>query len=118
MVDGNVEVTTPGGWKARLNGMDTKTILVAVLVLACTSAIAYAFQEDRRTAEQYKQEFVTQHRYTQGKLDAVVTEVREAQRQTAERLDELTYVLTLDQRKREALKMEMPQSLRRKINER
>ena len=47
-----------------------------------------------------------------------MTEVREAQRQTAERLDELTYVLTLDQRKREALKMEMPQSLRRKINER
>ena len=118
-----VEVTAPGGWKARLIGGDTKIILLGLLFIVGVAAIVFNFEEDRRTARDERGKFVDQHKITQALLQTVITnqraimeQIKEQQANSRDELGEITYILTLSQQERDRLKLEMPSSLRKKVN--
>ena len=126
MADGNgsaVEVTAPGGWKARLVGGDTKIILLGLLFIVGVAGIVVSVEEDRRTAREERGKFSDQHKVTQTLLGTVIAnqraimdQIREQQSNSRDELGEITYILTLSPDQRDRLKLEMPMSLRRKMN--
>ena len=118
-----VEVNAPGGWKAKLTGADTKIILLGLLFIAGIGTMAYNFEEDRRTGREERGKFADQHKVTQTLLGTVIAnqraimdQIREQQSNSRDELGEITYILTLTQEQRDRLKLEMPMSLRRKMN--
>ena len=118
-----VEVASPGGWKARLTGADTKIILFALLLLCCVAAVGYMWDQDRKIdAEEYRI-FKENHKITQALLGSVITnqnvimdQLKQERRASSSEIQEMIYVLTLSQDKRERLNLQMPQSLREKVN--
>ena len=118
-----VEVTAPGGWKARLVGGDTKIILLGLLIIVGSAVIVYNFEEDRRTGREERGKFADQHKITQTLLNTVITNQRAIMQQISDQqsnnrdeLGEITYILTLSQQERDRLKLEMPSTLRKKLN--
>ena len=118
-----VEVTAPGGWKARLVGGDTKIILLGLLIILGAAVIVYNFEEDRRTSRDERGKFADQHKITQTLLNTVITNQRAIMQQISDQqsnnrdeLGEITYILTLSQQERDRLKLEMPSTLRKKLN--
>lgn len=118
-----VEVTVPGGWKARLVGGDTKIILLGLLIIVGAAVIVYNFEEDRRTSRDERGKFADQHKITQALLSTVITnqrammdQIRDQQSNNRDELGEITYILTLSQQERDRLKLEMPHTLRKKLN--
>lgn len=109
-------------------GMDTRTILLGLLMLACTAYIGVNWWEDRQIDAASKKDYLAAHKLTQTILSTVIDNqqatlslIRESQKQSnhiVDSVDETAYILTLTQQRREALHMEMPQSLRKKLNER
>ena len=112
----------------RFFSMDTRTILLAFLILACTAYIGLQWWEDKQVNAASKVEYLAAHKTTQTLLTNVIDNqkatlmlIQESQRQNAhvvDSVDETAYILTLTQQAREKLRLEMPQSLRRKMNER
>ena len=122
---GGIEIKGPGGWGARFFGVDTKTVLLGLLMLLAMGVIAYEWQQDRVTDKDARAGYMEQHKTTQALLGSVIENqkaiialIHDSQRLTSDSISETTYMLTLDQKRREALRLEMPQSLRRKMNER
>ncbi len=118
-----VEVTAPGGWKARLIGGDTKIILLGLLIIVGVGAIVFNFEEDRRISRDERGKFADQHKVTQTLLGTVITnqraimdQIKEQQSNNRDELGEIIYVLTLSPDQRDRLKLEMPSTLRRKLN--
>lgn len=118
-----VEVIAPGGWRARLIGSDTKAILIGLLIIVAGAVMFYNFEEDRRTAREERGKFSDQHKITQTLLQTVITnqrammeQIREQQSNSRDELGEITYILTLSQDQRDRLKLEMPMTLRKKLN--
>lgn len=118
-----VEVTAPGGWKAKLIGGDTKIILLGLLFIVGVAAIVFNFETDRRADREERGKFVDQHKVTQALLGTVITnqrammeQIRDQQSNTRGELSEITYILTLSQQERDRLKLEMPGTLRKKLN--
>ena len=114
-----------GSWKARFIGVDTKTILVAVLILVALGGIAYQREEDRRTDRENRSMYLEQHKVTQGMIGSMITNqraimdmIQQTKAQNHDDIGEVAWLMTKTQAQREALKMEMPQSLRKKLNER
>ena len=112
----------------RFFSMDTRTILLGFLILACTGYIALQWWEDRHEMAESKKEYLTAHKLTQTLISNLIDNqkttnlvLQESQVQSArlaESVNDTSYILTLTQQKREDLKLEMPQSLRKKLNER
>ena len=122
---GSVEVSAPGGWKAIFHGIDTKIILLTVLLIMFAAFFWVQVQDSRKVDAEARLEYLNQHKITQTLLSTVITNqtmlltsIKESRTLATEQSGEITYVLTLDQKKREALKLDMPQSLKRKMNER
>ena len=118
-----VEVSTPWGWKAKLFGMDTKIVLLAIIMLLGTAMVVWNFEEDRRVAREERGKFGDQHKITQSLLGTVITnqrammeQIKDQQANNRSELSEITYILTLSQQERDRLKLEMPNTLRRKLN--
>ena len=118
-----VEVSTPGGWRAKLFGMDTKVVLLGMIIVLGTGMIFWNFEEDRRTSREERNKFGDQHKITQALLSQVITnqrammeQIKEQQSNSRDELGEIIYVLTLSQQERDRLKLEMPNTLRRKIS--
>jgi hypothetical protein len=117
-----VAISSPGGWKARLLG-DTKIILLALVIIGCTGVWVYLWAEGQRIDREARKELGSQHQVTQALVGqsiasqkAIINILEQNQKANKEDIGELTYVLTLPQSKREALKLEMPWSLRKKVN--
>ena len=122
---GSAEVEAPGGWKARFTGIDTKIVLLAALIVVCLGIVIWAWHEDRIQDAAQRKLFVDQHKITQTLLSTVITNqsvvidlIKDSQRASKDDIGEVTYMLTLDQKRRESLRLEMPMSLRRKLNDR
>lgn len=117
------EISAPGGWKARLSGIDATSILIALLFTAGIGLIIWQGERYRVERERDSQAFLEQHKITQRLLSTVTTnqaaimaEVRKSAESSTQQGDAIVYVLTLDQKKRETLNLSMPPSLRKQIN--
>lgn len=117
-IENGVLELSHGNWNAKLAGVETKTVLLAFILLACVGFFWYVTSEGRRIDADYRTDYLAQHKITQSLLERVIVITTEAQKLSYEQINEVVYVLTRDQKQRDALKMEMPTSLRRKLNER
>ena len=127
--NGEIEGSGPGGWKVRLSGIDTKVVLVALLISVIFGVTAFQWSIDREVDKAARLNYSDQHKITQSMLSSVITNQRaiidlvkeskdESRQSSKEMTNEISFMLSRTQSQREALKLEMPQSLRRKINER
>lgn len=118
-----------GSWKVIFRGIDTKIVLLVVLILVISAGVTYQWDQDRRLDRERDRDsrtmYLEQHKITQGLLNSVIANqkaiidiITANGLATKEDIAEMTYVLTLTQQRREALRLEMPHTLRRKINER
>ena len=121
---GSVELNV-GSWKAIFRGIDTKIVLLAILFIVGLGAVAWNWNQDRRIEREARTAYLEQHKITQSMIvaltksnEALAASIIESRRNTQETINEVTYMLTLNQKNRENLRMEMPYSLRKKINER
>lgn len=88
-----VEVNAPGGFKVRARGYDILTLIVVVgLVL-----LGYMFWEHK------------------GEAKAAQAEVTKAVEKVADSQNELAYLISLTPEERSRLKLDMPDSLRRRV---
>ena len=119
---GLLSVEAPGGWKGRLEGIDTKAVLLGLLLLATSIMVGYQWHLDRLSDEEARKGYLNQHKITQELLKnvianqkAIIDMVGESRRYAREDIGEMTYILTLSQQRREGLQLEMPQSLRQRL---
>jgi hypothetical protein len=122
---GELEIGSPGGWKARLVGVDTKVILLAFLIVVCLGVAGYGYWLNQIATENAQKQYLEAHKLTQALLATVITnekaiidKISEHEERNKDSIGEVTYMLTLDQKKREMLRLEMPLSLRRKLSDR
>jgi len=123
--EGTLTVHAPGGWWARFVGMDTKILLLALVLTGMFLVAAYEWEQDRRATKERTAIFLSAHNTTQAMLQQVLTTqaaIIDLYKQSAmDRRDdvgEIVYMLSLPQTKRESLRLDMPEKLRRKLNER
>ena len=119
---GILELSAPGGWRAKLTMIDTKIVLLAILVALSAAGIAYQWYVDKQTDREARAVFVENHKITQSMLSTVITNqaaiiavVKESRIGSRDDINEILYLLSLDQNKRAALHLEMPDSLRKKL---
>ena len=122
-MNGDVEVRTPGGWFGRLSGVDTRTVLMLIVISISTALVLWEFDRARHQHEQDSLRFLEQHKLTQQLLGsivsnqtAVINEVKHAAAESSEVSQSVIYVLTLNQAERERLKLTMPPALRKQMN--
>ncbi len=113
------------GWWLKLKGIDSKIILVALLMIVCFAVASYAWVDNQRLDRESHQTQMDQFKITQTLLSTVISNqsaiikvVQEHGSQTSSGIDELSYMLTLSQQQKEKLQLTMPISLRRKLNDR
>jgi len=119
---GSLEFSAPGGWRARLSGIDTKIVLLAILVALVAGGLTYQWYLDKQIDRESRDLYVGNHKITQTMLSTVITNqaaiiavVKESRLGSKDDINEILYLLSLDQKKREALHIEMPSSLRQKL---
>lgn len=108
------ELTVPGGWGAKIKGFGTDQVLMGFLMLVCLGFFMYTVMVGRALDVEARDLNMQQHLQTQ----KTITELAKIQKETQAQLEELTFILTLDPKKREALRLEMPSTLRRKLYDR
>jgi hypothetical protein len=104
-----------GGWKVKLAGIDTKFLLLAVIIMICFYGL-FTIEGDNKAA------FMEQHKITQSLLSQVIsnqtqiiTDLQSSETANLNAISEMTYVTSLTQEQRAALNIEMPDSLRKKL---
>jgi len=114
-----------GVWRARLSGIDTKIVLLAILIVLCLGVFGWVVIENRKLDDEARQSYLGQHKATQNLLMNVIENqtsilkmISATQQGTKDSTNEISYVLSLDQKQREALRLQMPFSLREKIRDR
>lgn len=120
-----LEMSAPGGIKGRATwtGSDTKVVLLAVLIAVCFAVAGYAYIQDQKTNDEARKQYLDQHKITQGILNSVIVNqkaildsIAETKKLSAEQTGEVVYVLALPESKRQALRLEMPYSMRKRLN--
>lgn len=113
---GSVELHAPGGFWGRVSGLQLYELLIVVLIIGCSAFIWWA-------DEQRVKVFMEQHKTTQTLLGNVIQNqtliiltVNDSAKAAADASSVQTYILTLTQQQREALKLTMPPALRRMQN--
>jgi hypothetical protein len=92
--DDGLEVSGPGGWKVKANGA---SVAVMVVIIGCAGAGLYFLRDhDAKAAER----------------GATITKQVDSLKES---IEVQTYVLTLDEKQRRELRMDMPDALRRKV---
>ena len=123
MEDMTAEVEAPGGFRAKLSGIDSKLVLLLLLIMTVLGSAAYQWNEDRIASRIWRSDSIERDNITQSLLVTVITNqaaltkiVNDSSMANANNISEVTFLLSLPQEKREALKLEMPRSLREKLN--
>ena len=113
-----LEAHGPAGFWGRLDGIGVRDFLVILLIVGCSAFVWWA-------SEQRETRWSAAHKATQAMLTEqnvilakIMQKVDEGTQVNSDKLDEMTYVLTLPQTKREGLNLRMPASLRKKTGER
>jgi protein involved in polysaccharide export with SLBB domain len=101
-----VEVGTPGGWKLRANGQVVSTAII--LAVAIGVEIWSINQAAERMLGQLMQNYAV---LVKQQADIIVN-----QRVILDAVDINSYILTLDQVERRALKLDMPDALRKRVH--
>ena len=114
-----------GKAKARIFGITSPQILLAIIILIGFGLVLWAMDERAKERREDLKRYVTMHTTTQTLLGTVIENqkliintIRTSEEAAREGKDEMIFVLTRTQAQREALRLEMPQTLRRKLNER
>ena len=88
------------GVKVKANG---RNVVEAVILIACVGFLAYMIRDhDMRNVERA------------ASVVAASKEIAQRQAEVKESMAEVVYVLTLDEKDRKALRMDMPESLRKR----
>lgn len=111
METGTVEIEH-GAWKGKLSGIDTKAVLLAVLIVVCLGVFAWVVADGRQWDSESRKAYLDQHKVTQSMLSTIIENQAKAQGD----IGEISYILSLDQASREKLNLQMPETLRRKVN--
>lgn len=90
-----LEVNGPGGWGVKANG---SMVSVLVVIVGCAAAGLYMLREHDLQAKSRTEV-----------INKQIVELKEA-------VETQTYVLTLTEVQRRELRLDMPESLRRKVN--
>ena len=121
----SAEIASPGGWKARLSGVDTPNIVLGLLVIVCTVIVLWQLDVQDKARERDSARFLEAHKITQNLLTGVtrnqtliIDAVKNSFTATEEASERLVYVFSLKPSEREALKLSMPNSLRKQLNNR
>ena len=121
----SAEIAGPGGWKARLSGVDTPYIVLGLLMILCTLIVLWQIDEQNRSRERDAVRFLEAHRTTQNLLGGItrnqmliIEAVKNSFTAAEEATERLVYVFSLKPAEREALKLSMPASLRKQLNSR
>lgn len=114
-----------GKARVRLVGITSPQVLLALLIVIGFVLLWWAIEERSRERREDLKRYVTMHTTTQTLLGTVIDNqtliiktIRMSEDAAREGRDEMIFVLTRTQAQREALKLEMPQTLRRKLNDR
>lgn len=121
--EGILNIQAPGGWRARLSGIDTKIVLFTILFICSTAFIIYEMERGKMDDKESYKGFSEQHKTTQMLLkqvlqtqDSIIELYKVSNAERREDINEMVYILSLPQNKREELKLEMPNNLRKKLN--
>lgn len=99
-----IEATGPGGIKFRAAGAN----IILLLIALATVFTLYLIWEHKREARDEIKSYTEEHR-------ASMKLVAEALSQNAEAQSEMNYILTLKPEAREQLRLDMPDSLRKRV---
>ncbi len=118
---GTLKVSGPGGISAKVTGIDTKLVLMVILVIGLIAYIAWTGYQKQQWDMSAQRLYLEQHKIDQTMINTVITNevaILQLLQSTASKddMDSVTYVLALTQARREALRLEMPPGLRRKLN--
>ena len=101
----DVELEAPFGWKVRASG---KTVSALVIACGAVGALAYMIRDhDLKEAATLATSSVERRE----QLNKITTQ----QAQLQDSMDAVVYVLSLPQEQRNQLKLDMPESMRRKL---
>ena len=121
----SAELQAPGGWKASLRGVETPHIVIGLLIIFCTALVLWQLNEREKARTQDKAIFIKMHETTHSLLGGIsnnqlrtIETVRNSITSNEDSAQMIVYVLTLKQGEREALKLSMPNGLRRQLNNR
>lgn len=114
-----VEAHGPGGLWGRVSGADVKGLLMVIIILLGFAAIGWqSYQQDVRTAENTRM-FLNQHATTQSLQKDIIAGQNNIVRILSTSQDDVkralfvqTYVLSLDERERKMLRLQMPDELK------
>jgi hypothetical protein len=119
-----IELSTPTGWRARLIGIDTKIILLVVLIAGIFYIATEAYKQNQAVDAITKATMLAQHKVTHDLLATVIVNqgmliaaIHDTQRQNSDGTAEVVYMLSLSQQQRDALKLIMPLTLRHKLTD-
>lgn len=97
------------GLKAKVRNVRSQDILVVLLIIACSAFVWWSgYQQDKVTQQMLASVLNNQA--------AIVEKVSASIVESKEQSATLTYILTLSQVDREALRLAMPDSLRTRLN--
>jgi len=111
----SAEVELPGGWKAKISGVDSIHLLTILLIIFAAVLIMWDANEKRiASADQHKafSEILGSVISTQA---AILKEVQKASITTSDGDQAIVYMLSLSQAERTKLKIDMPKSLRQQV---
>ena len=109
------EVELPGGWKAKISGVDSIHMVTIILVIIATALFLWdSTEKSRYSSDQHKafSEILGNVIINQA---AILKEVQQAAITTSEGDKAIVYMLSLSQSERERLKIDMPKSLRQQV---
>ena len=114
-----VEAHGPGGFWGKVSGADVKGLLMVIIILMGFGAIAYQNYEQANQAAENTRMFLTQHAVTQTLQKDIIANQGHIVKLMTTTQDEVkralfvqTYVLSLDENQRKALRLEMPEELK------
>ncbi len=110
------EAQTPGGWRGRVTGGDSKMVLLVLLIIICFAAVIFQADRNAQMAKERETEnarmFLSQHAATHANHVRIIALLGEGQVKASRQMDVMTYVISLDNDARKSLRLQEPDELR------
>lgn len=107
----------------KLSGFDTNVLVICLVIIASCGWIGWQWNTQQEIDRNARAEFVKQHQITQKMLQSVLTSTEaiakiltEMRSEDSVTREEIAYILTRTQKQREELNLQMPKTLRARIN--